>query len=126
MLVGDPFLDPSRFPAPGFFASAQASILAPSFNNRLTGPVNVPGLGGVMVAVPTATLPWTVSPEFRVGYRFGQGLGSLALTYRLLNDQGTSGTPGVVSTGDPNVRAARACRTSAAFLPTGPGATPAG
>src|SRR5207302_1469907 len=105
ILAGDPFLDPSRFPAPGFFAGVQASILSPTLNNRLAGPVTLPGLGGLIVSVPTATLPWTVSPEFRVGYRFSQGFGSVALTYRFLMDQGTSNTPGAVSTGDATVRA---------------------
>jgi hypothetical protein len=121
LLHGDPFLDPSRHPAPGFFASAEANILVPSFNNRLQGPVTVPGLGSMMVIVPTATLPWTVSPEFRIGYRLPQGFGSFALTYRFLFDQGTSGTPGVVSTGQPNIVALLGLTPPAPTLPTGPG-----
>src|SRR5262249_89927 len=55
LLVGDPFLDPGRFPAPGLNAAAQISILSPFYKNKIVGPVTVPGVGTSSISVPTAT-----------------------------------------------------------------------
>lgn len=122
LLAGDPFLDSNRSGPPGFFASVETTFLHPSFNNRLAGPLTLPGVGQLVVSVPTATLPWTVAPEFRIGYRLPQGFGAFALTYRFLFDQGTSATPGIVTTGAADQRALLGFTTVVPpFLPTGPG-----
>jgi hypothetical protein len=93
MLVGDPFLDPGRFPAPGLNAAVQIGILSPFYKNKIVGPVTVPGVGTSSISVPTATLPWTVSPEFKLGYTLPQGFGSFVLTYRFLVDEGSAILP---------------------------------
>jgi major outer membrane protein len=93
LLIGDPFLDPGRYPPPGCFANVQVSILSPHYKNELFGAVTVPGVGTTVVQLPTATLPWTASPQFRVGYNFSQGAGAIALTYRFLVDQGSGIIP---------------------------------
>ncbi|OAI40159.1 hypothetical protein AYO40_05115 [Planctomycetaceae bacterium SCGC AG-212-D15] len=124
LLVGDPFLDPGRFSGAGLFGAVQTTILSPFYTNKLTGPVTIPGVGAVIVRVPTADFAWTVAPEFSLGYRFGEGAGELVLTYRFLIDEGTTGSPSALSTGDALTRGLLGLPAGVPpFLPVGPGST---
>lgn len=88
LLISDPLLDPPSSP-PGFFSAVEVGIVSPLYKNRLFNTVPIPGLPDQFVQVPTATLNWTASPQFTVGYRFGEGCGEAMLSYRFLVADGS-------------------------------------
>jgi hypothetical protein len=87
LLQGDPLLDPSHSPPPGWYAAVEFGIVGPHIKNRLTAGVPL-GTVTEQVQLPTADLDWTVAPRFEVGYRFAQGFGDLLVSYRTLRSEG--------------------------------------
>jgi hypothetical protein len=75
---------------PGWFGAVELDLLGVHIKNRLVAPVAV---GDVVdtVHLPTASLDWTTSPRFELGYRLGQGFGEFLLTYRSLVTEGKEG-----------------------------------
>lgn len=101
----DPLLDPSFFPAPGWFAGAEAQIVKPHLIPRLYGstvpgahiPVyenNSPiGPKATSLNIPAAGLDWTASPRVFFGYRLPSGFGEFMVAYRHLASSGSSSVP---------------------------------
>jgi hypothetical protein len=81
-----PYGPPS--PAPGFFFSTELDLVHPVVRNRITNDTPLRPSGDVLT-VPTASLPWTVSPWFDLGYRLPDSLGLISLNYRFVVDQGS-------------------------------------
>jgi hypothetical protein len=85
----DPLLDLSQLPALGWFAGAEASLVGAHVKNQLKN--QVPFAGGVdVITLPSASLDWTVSPRFEVGYRLPSGFGEFSLGYMFLTTQGSN------------------------------------
>jgi hypothetical protein len=83
----DPHLDLPQLPAIGWFATAEASLLAPHVKNEVRN--LVPFAGRLdPVGLPSAALDWTVAPRLEVGYRLPSGFGEFSLGYRFLASQG--------------------------------------
>jgi hypothetical protein len=91
ILVGNELLDGPRDRL-GWYAAVDVDAIGAHVNNELIAPVAV-GPVTDNVALPSARLDWTVSPRVELGYRFGQGAGDLALSYRFLDATGTSMAP---------------------------------
>jgi hypothetical protein len=98
--VRDPLLDPSFFPAPGWFAGAEVQILKPHLINNYEGSVypgkvvnNATGyyplLGAKTVDLPAGPLDWTASPRVFAGYRLPAGFGEFMVAYRHLGTTGS-------------------------------------
>ena len=88
----DPVLDPPQFPAPGWFGGAEVDIVHPHIKSGLTDTVqnSAQAAAGTAttVALPVASLDWTVSPRVFVGYRLPAGFGEISLGYRGLASDG--------------------------------------
>jgi hypothetical protein len=103
--VRDPLLDPPQLPSPGWFAGAEVQIVKPHLLPQLSNVVqpgksivNSPNSGPPMgtqrtVAVPSASLNWTVSPRVFVGYRLPSGFGEFMVAYRHLGTDGSGSVP---------------------------------
>ncbi len=93
-----PLTDPDRLPTPGVFADVDIAILKPHLKNQLFDTVRNPATGNLdTIGLPAATLDWTVSPHFALGYRLPSGFGELSLGYREMASEGTdvvAGTDG--------------------------------
>jgi hypothetical protein len=93
LLRGDPFVDRLDYPAPGWFAAIDLTLVVPHVKNGLSDTVTLPGGGGPVsdtVHLPSAELDWVGSPAFTVGYRPGQACGEFMLTYRSLVSDGNA------------------------------------
>jgi hypothetical protein len=77
---------------PGWFATLEIDVVSPNFHNHLIGPVPI-GPVTTQVAVPGATLDWTGSPHFELGYRLADGAGAFLAGYRSLVTSGTATIP---------------------------------
>jgi hypothetical protein len=86
----DPLLDPPRLGGLGWFADVDVSLLKPHLKNQLTDTVTFPDGRGANVGLPAATLNWTVSPRFEVGYVLPSGFGAISLGYRFMVSEGTN------------------------------------
>jgi hypothetical protein len=77
--------------------------VSPELHYGLSAPVTV---GGVVTQVqpPSTALDWTGVPVLEVGYRFGEGIGALAATYRNVTSEGTGIAPAFDAAGDATVR----------------------
>jgi hypothetical protein len=108
--VTDPLLDPSFFPAPGWFAGVEVQIVKPHLSPNLIGSTvpghHVPvyennsqiGPKATNLNIPSAPLDWTASPRVFAGYRLPSGFGEFMVAYRHL---GTSGAGSVPDTAGP-------------------------
>ena len=99
ILVGNPLLDGPRDRL-GWYSAVDVDLLGSHVNNQLIAPVTVGPITDT-VALPSARLDWTVSPRLEIGYRFGQGAGDLALSYRYLGASGTDLLPAFDAAGNP-------------------------
>jgi hypothetical protein len=97
----DPLLDPVDLPHPGWLFDVDLGFMGSSVVEGLgqTSPaglitvaVPVPGHAADVVTVPMATLDWTVSPRFELGYRLPSGFGELDVAFRFLMTQGSGST----------------------------------
>jgi len=86
----DPLLDPVCLPQPGWLFDVELGVLGSTVTSEVGQTATpIPGV----VAVPMATLDWTVSPRFELGYRLPAGFGEVDVAYRFLFAQGTGSTP---------------------------------
>jgi hypothetical protein len=84
--------DPQMAPVPnqpgGLFAGIEADLVWPHIKNRLTAPVAIDGFTDSL-HLPTASLEFTGSPLFILGYRFAPGFGEFTAKYRSLVTEGS-------------------------------------
>lgn len=73
--------------APGFYGSLEIDLVFPQLHGWLSGPVNVMGFQET-VNLSSAGLDATGSPRVEVGYRLGDGMGAVAISYRSVVSQG--------------------------------------
>jgi hypothetical protein len=85
---GDSGLDRPQTPPPGLLFNLDFDVVGVHLKNRLQAPVTDGSGATYVVQLPTASLDWTVSPRFELGYRFPQGCGELLLSYRFLTTDG--------------------------------------
>ena len=90
----DPLLDRPALPQPGWFADLEFGIVGPHVKNKLNDTVQAGNRMPDTVALPSASLDWTVSPWFELGYRLPSGFGAFALGYRFLTSDGSETAPG--------------------------------
>jgi hypothetical protein len=84
-----PFLLPSPCSREGLFFGVEVGFLFPHVNNGLIAPVTVKPFGfGDTVTLPAAGLDSTTAPLVTLGYRLGNDLGAILLTYRNLSSEG--------------------------------------
>ena len=74
---------------PGWYFNLEASIVGPHVMNRLYQGVNLSDGGSDYLHLPSADFGGTVAPRFEFGYRFGENLGALLVSYRFLTAEGT-------------------------------------
>src|SRR5262245_21683003 len=98
LLQGHPLLDPPSTP-PGWFAALDVELVGPAIKQRVQGQVML-GETLVDVRLPDADLNWTGAPRLQLGYRFAEGVGELAASYRLLATEGSGSIPGFDAAGD--------------------------
>ncbi len=90
---GDPRLDPSVLPQPGWVADAELGIVVPRMINNPR--VAIPTVNGpTALDVHTAPLDWTASPRLELGHRLCEGLGEFVAAYRFLGSEGTGSGQG--------------------------------
>jgi hypothetical protein len=77
----------------GLFGAVEADIVKPHLTNRLSGPAFFGDGSFDVVQLPTASQDWTVAPRFELGYRLGDGLGELVISYRFLDTDGKADVP---------------------------------
>jgi hypothetical protein len=96
--VPDPLLDVPEWPPPGWFAGLELGVLKPHLENKLTNTVQnaVQAANGTSttVALPSASLDWTVSPKVVFGYRLPSGFGEVSFAYRGLGTRGSADIAG--------------------------------
>jgi hypothetical protein len=106
--VRDPLLDGPQFRAPGWFAGAEIQVVKPHVLPGLSQDVKNPAQRAngtsTTVALPNATLDWTVSPRVFLGYRLPSGFGEFMVSYRHL---GTSGSEVLQGQGGPSALRSR-------------------
>jgi hypothetical protein len=86
---GSPFV-PVSF-CRDFYAAIELDILKPVITNHISGTTVFPDGTTAVVAVPQASLNWTVAPTFEVGAFLPDALGQFSFSYRFLFADG-SGT----------------------------------
>jgi hypothetical protein len=96
-----PLVDRPEAAGPGYFFNVESSVLAIHVQNKLLGGsvsqfnlgIQAPSGGlpftGDLIAFDGNKLDPTVSPRFEMGYRFGEGWGSLRLSYRFMDTKGS-------------------------------------
>jgi hypothetical protein len=72
----------------------EISALVPQIQGALSGPVNLPGFPPATVSLGSTSLEFTGSPRLEIGYRLGDGLGAVAISYRSVVSKGGSNEPG--------------------------------
>jgi hypothetical protein len=87
LLRGDPLLENPPNRPPGWFGGIEADLVWPHIKNRVTGSVMLDDITNT-VHLPTASLDFTGSPKFILGYRFSQGFGEFTASYRSLVSEG--------------------------------------
>jgi hypothetical protein len=73
-----------------YYFLTEFDLLKPVFHSKLPGG-NPLGDGTGPLQVPATSLPWTVSPQFEVGYNLAGNAGFFSLNYRFFNSEGNSG-----------------------------------
>jgi hypothetical protein len=114
--IGDPMVFPggapvnndhildSPQPLPGWFGAIEIDILKPHIRNGLSGTANFPDGGTDQVGLPGASLSWTASPRFELGYRMADGCGEFVLGYRFFGTDGKATIPNYDVLGDGELR----------------------
>jgi hypothetical protein len=74
---------------PGWYFNVETSIVGPHVMNRLYQNVRLSDGGSDFLHLENANLGGTLSPRFELGYRFGENLGALLISYRFLSSEGT-------------------------------------
>jgi hypothetical protein len=87
-LRGDLAQEPVPIRPPGLFAGIEADLVWPHIKNRVTGPVTIDGITDTL-HLPTASLEFTGSPLFILGYRLAPGFGEFTARYRSLVTEGS-------------------------------------
>ncbi len=95
----DHILD-SPLPLPGWFGAIEVDILKPHVRNGLTGTTTFSDGSTDQVGLPGASLSWTASPRFELGYRMEDGCGEFVLGYRYLGSDGKANLPNYDLLGD--------------------------
>jgi hypothetical protein len=94
--------DRPNLPPWGWFATVEVDVVGPHVKNRLFEDVQFSNGLIDTVHVPMASLDWTASPRFEVGYRFANNAGQFSLAYRFLTTDGRATLsdfdPGVITT----------------------------
>jgi hypothetical protein len=84
-----PWLDQPPAPLPGFVFNLDFDLVGVHIRNHLQAPVVTDSSGtAYLVQLPGASLDWTGSPRFELGYRFPQGCGEFLISYRFLGTEG--------------------------------------
>jgi hypothetical protein len=73
---------------PGWYLDLEASIVGPHVMNRLYQKINLSDGGRDYLHLPSADLGGTIAPRLELGYRFGENLGALLVSYRFLTSKG--------------------------------------
>lgn len=85
-----PYGEPSL--PPGFFFRTDVAFVHPVVRNRLFNDTPLNGTGSTL-SLPSAELPWTVSPWFDLTYRLPRSLGLVSLNYRFMDATGNGEGP---------------------------------
>jgi hypothetical protein len=90
----DPLLDPPQLPPVEWFFNLEVDPDKGHVKNEISTTVPNPATGKMdLVGLPSATLNWTVSPHFELGYRLPSGFGEILLSYRFLATEGSEAYP---------------------------------
>jgi hypothetical protein len=81
-------------PGIGFFFNVELTVVKPEVSANLSDTVTFPSGATSVVAVPQASLHWTVSPRIEVGQVLPDNQGLFALSYRFLTSSGSSTVTG--------------------------------
>ena len=73
----------------GLFGAADLGLVKAHVTNRITSGTPIGRAFTAPVRVPVASLNWTVSPRFELGYRLPEGGGDVRLGYRFLAASGS-------------------------------------
>lgn len=92
-LPADPWAGRVHVAPPGWFGEVELDLVGPHIKNRLMADVAVTDNFTDTVHLPTASLDWTLSPLFRVGYRFANNAGEFSAAYRFLTTDGRATLP---------------------------------
>jgi hypothetical protein len=71
----------------------EVGVVIPHARDEPNARVTATGFEPNLVHLGAATLDWTASPKFDLGYRFGDGLGEVILAYRFLISNGDRTLP---------------------------------
>ena len=83
----DPRLDPADLPHPGWLFDVERASWGAASWSAWEKPLRpLPDVGNV----PMATLDWTISPRFELGYRLPSGFGEFDIAYRFLLRRGAA------------------------------------
>jgi hypothetical protein len=85
----------------GFYGMFEISLLFPEIRGFLSGPVTVTGLPSTEVTLGSASLDTIGSPRLEIGYRLGDGLGAVAVSYRSVVSKGGDNAPAFSEFGNP-------------------------
>jgi hypothetical protein len=85
----------------GYFGSLEIAVMFPEIHGTLSGPVTFTGFPPTTVALGSANLASVGSPVVEFGYRFGDGLGAAAVSYRSFVSKGGDNVGGVSPFGSP-------------------------
>jgi hypothetical protein len=80
--------DRVNYPPAGWFADFELDVVGPHIKNRLTADVPITSTVSDTVHLPMASLDWTGSPRFELGYRFPNNGGQFTAVYRFLATDG--------------------------------------
>lgn len=92
-----PALEPVALGRPetavGWYAAVELGLVKPRITNRVTSGAPISPAFSAPVEVPIASLDWTVSPRFELGYHLPEGRGDVRLGYQLLGTSGSASGP---------------------------------
>lgn len=80
---------------PGWYWSMSATAFKPLVTNTMTSDAEIaPVFAGNPIALNSAPLSWSVSPELTVGYRYEHGLGEVEMSHRYFGASGSAALAG--------------------------------
>jgi hypothetical protein len=88
----------------GWFGDVELDLIGLHIKNRLIEHVTIDNQFVDTVHLPTASLDWTVSPRFAVGYRLPSNGGELTAAFRFIQTDGTGTVHNFDDGGDGNLR----------------------